>query len=340
MNINSETVRKIGGDKYDILKFILALLIFSLHSNLLPIYFRPFQRMAVPLFFMMSSNFFFSKLRQLPQTAERNRALVKYLKRIFLLLLFWTVVFIIPLNIQRHWSSHPFPLSVLSFLQSLASGRTFIASWFLSSTIIATTILYWTIYKARMATWLIFCLSLSAYLICCRFSLYSGFFPLSPMQQTALNVYQQYLGVPYNSFPAALVWIFIGKMIAYEELRLTKRVSLLLSCAGFMLLLFEYTLVYLSADIAYTDCSVSLLIVCPAFFMYFSYLDDINIKHARLLRKHSVVIFCTHGSFLIIYHLLFITPTIIPYLTLTSCLLTGMFVIHYSNRIQILRYSH
>ena len=337
--MNTQAIRKIGGDKFDVLKFVLALLIYSLHSNLLPIYFRPFQRMAVPLFFIMTSFFFFSKLRKLPDASEKGQALAKYLKRNFYLLLFWTIVFIIPLNMQRHWSSHPFPQSILSFLQSLIFGSTFIASWFLSSTIIATAILYWAIYKAKLATWLIFGLSLLFYLICCRLSLYIGVFTLNQTQQSALNVFQQYFGAPYNSFFAAFIWIMIGKMIAYNEFTLTKRMSLLMSCAGFMLLIFEYIFVQLSSDIAFTDCSVSLLIVCPAFFMYFAYLDDFNIQYARLLRKLSVVIFCTHGSFIIIYYHFF-SPTFVPFPTIVSCLLTGMLVIRYSNRFPILRYSH
>lgn len=337
--MNSQTIRKIGGDKYDVLKFILALLIYSLHSNLLPPYFHPFQRMAVPLFFIMTSCFFFSKLRKLPNTAERNQALTKYIKRNFFLLLFWTIVFIFPLNMQRHWLSHPFPLSILSFFQSLIFGSTFTASWFLSSTIIATTILYLAIYKAKIATWLIFVLSLLIYLICCRLSLYIGVFPLSQIQQSALNVFQQYFGAPYNSFLAAFVWIMIGKMIAYEEFKLTKCVSFLMSCAGFMLLLFEYIFVHFSSVIAFSDCSVSLLIVCPAFFLFFTYLDDKKIKYAQLLRKLSIVIFCTHGTYIIIYYHLF-TSKIVPYPTIVSSLLTGMLVIHFSNRFPILRYSH
>lgn len=50
---------KYGGEKFDLLKFILAIMIVMLHTNVLPKGIQPILHLAVPLFFLMTSYFSF-----------------------------------------------------------------------------------------------------------------------------------------------------------------------------------------------------------------------------------------------------------------------------------------
>ena len=42
-------IKDTGGRKFDVIKFVLAIMILLLHSNSLPHFFIPIMRMAVPL---------------------------------------------------------------------------------------------------------------------------------------------------------------------------------------------------------------------------------------------------------------------------------------------------
>lgn len=339
LNSNIEKA-KIGGNKLDVLKLLLSLLILFLHSNAFPIYFLPIFRTAVPLFFIMSSYFFFSKTRNIDHKEERINILIYYLKRLFFLKLFWTIVFFIPNALQRQWFDHDFPFSLCLFLKSLIFSSTFQASWFLSSTIIATAILYWLIYEVKMADWLILIISLILYLFCCRTSMYMLIIPASSALNTFLHYSNVFIGAPYNGFPVAFVWIIIGKIIAYRDFKVTIRQLALFSSAFLMMAYIEYFLIYQSFEIAHDDCFVSLLVLCPSVFLLLIKIPDINIIYARQLRKISIIIFCCHGTFIWIYNHFEISQLMILLFALLSSLTIGCLVNYFADRFKILRYSY
>ena len=62
------------------LKLILSIFVVVIHTTGLDI-FSPILRFAVPLFFMLSSYFFFSKYDSTDDTYERRDMLFKYIKR-------------------------------------------------------------------------------------------------------------------------------------------------------------------------------------------------------------------------------------------------------------------
>lgn len=59
---NSMEKSKINSN-YDILKVALAIMIVMIHSEFLPNVLYPWFRISVPLFFIISAYFFFSKIR-------------------------------------------------------------------------------------------------------------------------------------------------------------------------------------------------------------------------------------------------------------------------------------
>ena len=65
----------------DIMKLVLAVLVMVIHSGADKTIISPVLRTAVPLFFVISSYFFFSKNQRLLSKKERNAALGKLVKR-------------------------------------------------------------------------------------------------------------------------------------------------------------------------------------------------------------------------------------------------------------------
>ena len=57
-------------DIFDFTKFILCLFIVSLHSGIVPNILSPFVRIAVPLFFMISSYLFFERKSKIIDTSR------------------------------------------------------------------------------------------------------------------------------------------------------------------------------------------------------------------------------------------------------------------------------
>lgn len=55
-------MEKKNDSRYDVLKLVLSLFVVAIHSDLFPPLLYPWLRVAVPLFFMMSSYFLFDKL--------------------------------------------------------------------------------------------------------------------------------------------------------------------------------------------------------------------------------------------------------------------------------------
>ncbi len=75
--------------KYDLIKFFLSLLVLAIHSTLYPMILYPWLRIAVPLFFIISSKFVFLKLRDASKE-EQKVILKKFIVRnLHFVLLLW-----------------------------------------------------------------------------------------------------------------------------------------------------------------------------------------------------------------------------------------------------------
>lgn len=128
--------------RYDILKFVLALLIVALHTQLFPGIMKPWVRVAVPLFFMVSSFFFFRKVNKCADAAEARGVLAHFAKRSGMLYLFWFVVLLIPtIGIREYFFD-----GILNGFASMACdavfGSTFAASWFITANVICICIVF------------------------------------------------------------------------------------------------------------------------------------------------------------------------------------------------------
>ena len=152
-----------GGDKYDLLKLILSILIVLLHTRPLPSLLVPILRTAVPLFFIMSAFFFFNKIKQ--QAWSKQILLLKrFTKRNLRLYLFWFIV-LFPVTLSRHsWFESGLMLGIIRMIRSFLFGSTFAASWFIMALVISVSIV--TIASKCVSNWWIASCSLILYVIC------------------------------------------------------------------------------------------------------------------------------------------------------------------------------
>lgn len=284
--------------KYDIVKFILSLLVLAIHSTLYPMVLYPWLRIAVPLFFMMSSYFLFSKLRE--ASKENHRAILrKFVVRNLQLYLCWFII-LLPLTIyirKEVWFSNGFLGNTLTILKSILFGSTFVASWFIMATIIGVLVIC-LLSKLLRKDYLVFLISLFAFIIVTLASSYE-YVIADTFVFAAINRYIDIFGGLVCSFPAALFWVFIGKLFAEQKIKIKSRTLLISLIICSCIALFVEWKFVISLDGSYNNDSYFMLApVCVLLFLGVEKIKPIYWKNSVYFKRASTIIYVTHGSLL------------------------------------------
>lgn len=275
--------------RFDILKFLMAIMIVALHSQFLPNLLMPWLRIAVSMFFILSSYFFFLKINATNDQKEKQAMLSHFIKRSSLLYLFWFTVMFLPTIFIRKYFENSILDGIIKLIHDLFFGSTFVASWFIQANIIATYI----IFKAKNWKITICILSLVLYVICCITTNYYFAFPKwNDLLHEAFPRYNCCF-----SFPAALLWVYMGAHFAsikhFEKIRLWTTLLVL----GCILLFFENQMcTYFQWTGGGNDNYFSLIIICPSLFMLIQCLPMVHIPYSLTLRRASIIFYCTHGT--------------------------------------------
>lgn len=280
----------------DLLKYVAALFVVMFHSE-------PFSgttkvvlthiigRPAVPLFFIMSAYFFFSK----PATSERLR---HYLLRMCQLYLFWFIVEL-PTTILHSFiePSSPPTMRVLLFLRGLLFGSTFYGSWFLNALIICVPLI--TILSRRLNNTLLFFLGFFLFGYASISSLYIGLLPID-MQNGIITV-NAIIGMPQLNPFTAFIYVVAGKYFAEHKSLLSHKSLGLLSILFYLFAATEVLVVENITPVAYVDEYFMLL---PLSCCIFLYVKDVrlewNFDFVRL-RHYSTIYYFSHFIFVFIF---------------------------------------
>lgn len=128
-------------DILDLTKFILALFVVATHTKLLQGVLMPWLRLAVPLFFIISSFLLFSKMNEANEDDKWN-IIRKSCIRIMKLYLFWFIILLpYTLFMRKAWFDNGVITGCLTMLKHIVFGSTFPVSWYLAATAEATLIL-------------------------------------------------------------------------------------------------------------------------------------------------------------------------------------------------------
>ncbi|WP_409932557.1 acyltransferase family protein [Xanthocytophaga flavus] len=136
----------------DLMKFLAAFLVISIHTrpfyDIHPVLGFLFEniitRVAVPFFFISSGFLFFTKVLETSSVSEQRKLLVGFLKRILVLYLLWTLIYL-PYDLYFIYKKqHDLVATLLSYLQRLLLWGSHFHLWYLLSLMVLafTDVLY------------------------------------------------------------------------------------------------------------------------------------------------------------------------------------------------------
>ena len=205
-------MRKTQYGAFDISKLLLSVFVCAIHTcrGVLPVF--PWTRIAVPVYFLISSFLFFSGVFGERDKSMQKRRLVKFVLRNLILYAFWFAALLPVVLVMKKYFAGGIVYGLLRFFADVLLGSTFPASWYISALITGCVIMYFV--RGRAGSIAALLLSCAAYFICCLMSNYRGLFEGSAMEHIFVVLYP---GTFYNSFPAGLVWIALGKLLAAKR---------------------------------------------------------------------------------------------------------------------------
>ncbi|MBQ5984327.1 MAG: acyltransferase family protein [Bacteroidales bacterium] len=292
----------------DLLKFIMAVVVVSIHTNLFSeidwLYniTLPLKKSAVPIFFVISSYLFFNKIEVSHLDGNNTKdfeLLRRYISRLLVFYLFWFII-MLPLTIViRKW----YDFNYLEIIRSFFLGSTFRGSYFITALIIGVPIVFWG--KKYIHTIVLTFISFVFFLI---------------IKNPELFNVPQYINTLFGfSFLPNIFWIALGALLASSApLYHNHYFTMVLLC-----------LLYLSM------LTLPCLLVLPAFVsVLFILFKNAQLKQSLVwitLRRLSILIFITHFVFVFLYTFLacrfpILDNSVLRFLVVLTCATLVSFV--------------
>lgn len=272
----------------DVTKFVLAIMVVGIHTlGKYGIY--PLFRIAVPLFFMISSYLFFSNSEKRGNIGFLKKFCIRNLK----LYCFWFIVLMPVFLPLGGYLTGNLLFNVFKLIIKVFFGSTFTASWYISALVIGMCFVF-ACDKFKIDYRIVLGFTFLVYVICCLNSNYRN---LMADDSIIVMINRIYPGTIYNGFLAGLFWITLGYVFACKGKICNRKKSKIGLIVSILLLEGEYFIVtkyHLTVD---NDCYFMLVPVCC---FIFDNLIKCNWKSkkikVKLLRKYSTIIYCVHGS--------------------------------------------
>ena len=277
----------------DIMKFVLAVLVVIIHAEVDVGLFHPFLSMAIPIFFITSSYFFFGKILVAETQHQRNQILFKFLKRNMMLYSFWFLA-LLPVTLYiRDWFSGSAVMSVLRFLQSFLFNSTFRGSWYIMALNIGVALVL--LLSRKLKTPVLLALGFVVYLVVCLTSNYYG---LIERSSTALELYNGYMDIfrsVNNSFPAGIFWIVLGKALSENDRNWNRGFLLAVIAVSSVLLLVEHGVITYFGLALSNHGYLALVPLCVAVFCFVRNAQTSAGTNLRLGHM-STIVYAIHTS--------------------------------------------
>ena len=331
---------------FDIVKFIMALMVVAIHSSLFPMVLYPWLRLAVPMFFIISSYFFFGSLCKLETDKDKNRRWWKYVKRNLILYGFWFVLLLpYTLYVQRYFDSGVLR-GTFNFIKSLLFGDTFPASWFIQASIVSVTVIFFASKKIKDRY--LFALSFLIYCFAVLRSSYWSVVEDVTLINTAYKVYHFAFSAPMFNASSAFIWIVIGKLFAEKKIRINKIFAIVGILMSSVLLYVEWIFVRALNGSFNNDCYLFLI---PTAFFAFQLISLIRVSPNDItvfLGKSSTLIYTTHIPTIAVISLLLqrflsITDNLLVFVLVVILCTAGSYIVLKLEKMRAfrwLKYSH
>lgn len=281
---------------YDIAKLFLCFVIVAIHTWILPKPLYPLARLAVPLFFIISSVFFFSKVGKCGGDLKKEQTALKgFVKRNLQLYLFWFIV-LLPFTwkIKEWFTGGSKLLDFLDIIKAILFSSSFRASWFIMALAIATVIVY---YASKLVdNRVLLVLAIVIYIAVCARSSYYDHFKNYGIIETLVSRYELVYSPAYNSFPVAIVWVTCGKCFADKTFSMKMKPSLILLAVSLAALYAEWYFVRKHGWGHKNDCYLMLFPASVALFSILTNIKPFAVKGSLTMRNMSTVIYALHAT--------------------------------------------
>ena len=279
-------------DIFDLTKYILSFFIVAIHTGLFPKILYPWLRVAVPLFFVMSSYLLFLKIKKNPK--DESMIIKRFVIRQLKMYIFWFIILLpVTILVRKDWFSDGVAIGIYNSIKNTLFSSSFIASWYISASIWAVVIIWKLSSKIDSKKITILCTVL--YILCCiRSSYYIRISYFSLIEKT-IYWFEKIFVNPIFSFPAALLWINLGKLFADGKIKFKNKEYYVLTVISAILLYFEWKLAIKYEGGYSFDCYFLLFPLVVGVFE-FILRHNISIKNAYILRKISVITYPMHAS--------------------------------------------
>lgn len=319
-----------------------------MHSGLFRGGLYPFARLAVPVFFILSGFFAFSKFDRIDDPKEKNQALIKTVLRYLKLYAFWFVVLSPITFFIRDYFRDGLLAGLSEILRAFLFTSTFQGSWYLMACVYGILIVF--LLSKKLSNGVILAISVPFYIYATLVSKYSLYIPTVPALQEWVNLLNGPFSTPYGSVMISMIYITLGKMAAngdFDGLKKSTCCWAALICTG--LLLAEFIL-HSGTEMfaAHVDCW--LMLAPPALFLFLAFRKwDIHVPHGALFRKISTITYCHHMAVLYILEILFYKLGINDYNrilrflgALLAAAVVSFIILKFQNvkRLRFLRYAY
>lgn len=278
-------------DAIDLAKMLLAIGVCIIHSMGNYEVIRPWVCITVPCFFIFSGYFFFKKWKATPSVTQTY---IPFLKRNAVLYALWFVIWL-PITLpSRGWFSGGILRGFFVLAVRIILNSTFTGAWFISALVLGTFLI--CIFSKKIGNAPLLIASIVLCCICALISNYRGLFANDGLF-LRLFVYT-YPGTLYNSFPAGMFYIMMGKILAernVESIKIGQPYILIALISGFGLLFAEYKVIQILGCRVDSDCYFSTMLLVPVIMVALLHVN-IEIPNARLLRNMSTLNFVMHGG--------------------------------------------
>ena len=347
MQENSTAVRTKSFDSFDLFKFIVSFVVMIVHTRIFGDsrfhWLHPWTRIAIPVYFMISSFLFFSKYDRLPD-GEKNAYLWKFVKRDLTLYLFWFIVFL-PFTIIYRDCLHK---GIAFFFGMILLGSSFPASWYLMA--LAIGIIFVAKLNRGAGKYIVPVIAFLFFLLCLGQNTWRVIADKTNFLPKIYNATE----ISYSvTFFVSIMWIWMGRLfVTYKKQVLAADIKKVAAAfIGSLILLFleDKWLYDRGLFTMINDVYLFCLLAGPLFFWIILKMD-VHIPHAKTMRCMSTLIYCIHATIAEFLRVYVVLPKLgryeMPWATLcfaataASTLLLARLIMKYSDKIKILKYAY
>lgn len=289
----------------DVMKFICAILIISLHTGPFATYNKYISFLnrniltiiAVPFFFIASSFLFFKKAIPLDNKIK-NTLFLRFTKRISVMYIIWSAIYFI--FVVQKWVSRGWTLNaILLYIRDFFFVGSYETIWFLPALLSATAIVFYLLKIIKINSILI--ISFVFYAFALLGSSYHGITTNIPFLDNCYDIYFNAFTTIKNGLFFGFPYVAIGAFIAQYEFKLVSKNNIFYAILfSFLMVVEEIFLTKFKLETNGVDTKLFLLPVS-----FFLFMIVVNIKlpdnlNYKMFRDLSLLMFLSQRLFLTI----------------------------------------